>query len=428
MISQNQNKSNPLQERRVAVVVYSHYPSDPRPRRAAEALASQGMKVEVLCLKNDMNEPSRDVSNGIEILRLPIKHRRGGKVGYVTQYVSFLISCFFVLSWRCFFRRYSLVHVHNMPDILAFSAIVPRLLGARVILDLHDPMPELMMSIFGLAENSKSVRVLKFLEKMSIRAVDAVITVNEACRKIFSSRSCSAEKVHVVMNSPDEAIFAAPADHGSSESCGDHQTRFVIMYHGSIVERHGLDLVVRALSRVRKSAPHVELRIYGETNAFLKKVMAEVRKLGMEDCVHWEGKKDLKEIADAIQICDLGIIPNRRSIFTEINTPTRIFEYLSQGKPVLAPDSGGITDYFGPDDLVFFKLGDQADLEAKLAFAVTHPVEIQKTASNGGRVYLAHKWENERRRFVGLVEGLVAPRLPGGSKTTAVASVAGENG
>ena len=59
---------------------------------------------------------------------------------------------------------------------------------------------------------------------------------------------------------------------------------------------------------------------------------------------------------------DIGVIPNRRSIFTEINTPTRIFEYLSQGKPVIAPRVPGIVDYFGPEDLVFFELGDADDL------------------------------------------------------------------
>src|SRR5439155_24815829 len=52
--------------------------------------------------------------------------------------------------------------------------------------------------------------------------------------------------------------------------------------------------------------------------------------------------------------CDVGIIPNRRSIFTEINFPTRIFEYLARGKPVIAPLTTGIGDYFSKDELVVF--------------------------------------------------------------------------
>ena len=78
-----------------------------------------------------------------------------------------------------------------MPDFLVFSALVPKILGAKVILDLHDPMPELMMTIFGLREQSFSVRVLKLLEKLSLGFADAVLTVNQACKNIFSDQKLS---------------------------------------------------------------------------------------------------------------------------------------------------------------------------------------------------------------------------------------------
>src|SRR5437588_544209 len=119
---------------------------------------------------------------------------------YFLQYSVFLLSAFFLLALRSLTRRFDLIHVHNMPDLLVFSALVPKLLGAKVILDLHDPMPELMMTIFGLEASSPAVRLLKGLEKLSLTFADAVLTVNKACKKIFSVRSCPAEKISVVMN------------------------------------------------------------------------------------------------------------------------------------------------------------------------------------------------------------------------------------
>ncbi len=94
-----------------------------------------------------------------------------------------------------------------MPDVLVFGAIVPKFLGAKVILDLHDPMPELMQTIFKLPEDSFSVLVLKRLEKWSIHFADLVLTVNLACKKIYSSRSCHPDKIKVVINSPDDEVF-----------------------------------------------------------------------------------------------------------------------------------------------------------------------------------------------------------------------------
>ncbi len=196
-----------LTGKRVVAVAYSSFPADPRPRRAAETLARQGASVEVICLKETEDEPQHESFNGMEITRVPLKRRRGGKLTYLLQYGWFILISGAILAVRTLKKRYHLVHIHNMPDFLVFSALVPKILGAKVILDLHDPMPELMITIFGLREDSFAVRVLKKLEKWSLGFADVVLTVNEACKKIFSTRSCPPEKINVIMNSPEEMIF-----------------------------------------------------------------------------------------------------------------------------------------------------------------------------------------------------------------------------
>ena len=294
----------------------------------------EGMTVDLICL-GDEGEQKREIMGGLRILRLPIKHRRGGKFSYAYNYSAFILICAIILAVRSLRRRYHLVHVHNMPDVLVASSLVPKLLGAKVLLDLHDPMPELMVTIFNLDKKSRSVRVIRLLEKWSIAWADLVVTVNQACVRIFTSRSCRPEKIAVVMNSPDEKIFGFQEPKPPETRVT--AKRFVIMYHGSLVERNGVDLAVEALERVRTKIPGVELRIYGKKTPFLEKVMGDVRAKGLEDCVTYLGPKSLEKLVGEIATCDLGVIPNHRSAFSEINTPTRIFEYLAGGKPVIAP-------------------------------------------------------------------------------------------
>ena len=393
---------------RVVAIMYSTYPADPRPRRAAEALTVEGASVEVICLKEINEEAQHEFFNGVHITRISLRHHRGGKLSYVRQYASFILLSAVILAGRAWKRRYDLVHIHNMPDVLVFSALAPKALGAKVILDLHDPMPELMMTIFGLREDSYWVWLLKKLEKWSIRFADAVLTANEAFKKIFSARGCPPEKISVIMNSPDEALFQYREP--SSQGLGGRDTSkpFVIMYHGALVERYGLDLAVMALGKIKESIPSAELRIYGRSTSFLERVLDSVRKSELCAAVRYLGPRKLDQIPEAIHDCDVGIIPNHKSRFTEINMPTRIFEFLSQGKPVIAPRTQGVLDYFSPQQLVFFELGDAYDLAAKMEYVFSHPHEMAGIVERGQEVYRRYKWSGERLRFVSLVEWVLS--------------------
>lgn len=395
-----------FQGRRAAVLLFSEYPADPRPRRAAEALAQEGMSVDVFCLQGDSKEAKRESIGSVNVFRLPLKRRRGGKAGYIYQYGAFILASFAFLSGRCLGRRYHVVHVHNMPDVLVFSALVPKLLGAKIILDLHDPMPELMMTIFKLPAQSRVVWLLKQLEKLSTAFADLVLTVNEASKRIYTSRSCLPEKVQIVMNSPDEQIFRfRPVKRGEPEIQGSNRP-FVIMYHGSIFPRNGLDLAVEALEIARQSVPNARLIICGDNNPFLEQVMAYVRERGLQNAIFYLGRKSQRQIVEAIDTCDIGIIPNRRSTFTEMNTPTRIFEYLARGKAVIAPLAQGILDYFNSQDILNFELGNARDLARQIEYAFFHPEEMEQIVSRGQQVYLAHRWKRERAGFINTVAGL----------------------
>jgi len=384
--------------KRIGMVVYSSYPYDPRPRRAIDALVAEGAFIDLICLGDD-NAPKREVLNGIDVYRVSLKHRRGGKFEYGFRYAAFILITSALFAMRSMRRRYDLIYVHNMPDILILSALVPKIFGAKAVLDLHDPMPELMMTIFGVSPESMTVRTLKRIEKWSIGRANLAITVNVACKRIFSTRSCRLEKIAVVMNSPDERIFpfreAQPPVNQQSAN-----KPFVIMYHGSLVERNGLDVAVDAIERLRLRVPSAQLRIFGKTTPFLESTMESVRKRGLQDRVQFFGSRSLEKLVIEIDGCDLGVIPSHRNAFTEINTPTRIFEYLSRGKPVLAPSTPGILDYFEKDSLLFFEPGNADELANQIEYASSHPREVSEIAHRAQKVFLEHTWEHEREMLL----------------------------
>lgn len=392
--------------KRVAMVTFSPYPYDPRPRRAVDALVGEGASIDLICL-GDKGTPRREALDGVNVVRIPLNHDRRGKVRYAYRYGAFILVSSVIFALRSLARRYDLVYVHNMPDILVLSAMIPKALGAKVVLDLHDPMPELMTTIFQVSEDSRSVQLLKSIEKWSIARSDLTVTVNVACKRIFSNRSCRPEKIAVVMNSPDDQIFPFRAANPGSLENRACDKPFVIMYHGSLVERNGLDLAIDALARVREAIPTAELRVFGAKTPFLDRMMEFAKEKNVQQIVRFLGPRRLEDLVTEIGNCDLGVIPNQRNAFTDINTPTRIFEYLALGKPVIAPSTPGITDYFDKESLLFFESGNAGDLAQQIKYAFSHPSEVMEIAKRAQKVYMEHTWERERQTLLDRISGIL---------------------
>ena len=98
------------------------------------------------------------------------------------------------------------------------------------------------------------------------------------------------QKITVVMNSPDEKIFGHPErSESTSSACEESSKKFVVMYHGTAVERNGLDLAIAALEKVGKAIPNIEFRIYGAATPFLERVLARARNSGLREVVRYMG-------------------------------------------------------------------------------------------------------------------------------------------
>jgi len=164
---------------------------------------------------------------------------------------------------------------------------------------------------------------------------------------------------------------------------------------------------VDALELLRKQIPTAKLVVCGASTPFSESVMGFLPRRGLSDSVEYLGPRNLEQIVEQIERCDVGIIPNHRNIFTELNTPTRILECVALGKPVIAPRAQGIQDYFGEEDLIYFTLGDAEDLARKLEYIHKNPGAVMETVKRGQQLYLAHTWTQERAQLVNAISTIL---------------------
>jgi len=303
---------------RAAMVVFAEYPQDIRVRREAESLIEAGISVDVICTRK-IDEPRTENFNNVSIYRIRLNRKRGSKLRYVFQWTYFFICAFFKLSSLHLLKHYQIIHIHNMPDFLVFSSLLPKLTGSKIILDLHDPMPEVYMTKFSLNESNFMIRTLKLIEKFCIKYADIVITTNIAFRDLFVKRSCEYRKIHIIMNSPQENIFINKRSN-SNKNIPEKKHNYEIIYHGHIFEMHGLDTALDAINLVREQIPNLILHVYND-GEFLPTIKKKVRTMNLDDIVVFHGKVPVEEIACAISNVDLGIVPNKMTTFTNVNFP-----------------------------------------------------------------------------------------------------------
>jgi len=98
--------------------------------------------------------------------------------------------------------------VHGVPDFFVFTAIIPRLLGAKVMLDIHDILPEFFCERFNKPLNSIYGKLLRVAEYLSVKFSNFVITGNDLWRDKISKRdSFSIRKDRRLYQLPAPEIF-----------------------------------------------------------------------------------------------------------------------------------------------------------------------------------------------------------------------------
>lgn len=383
---------------RVAMVAFSYYLFEPRIRRESEALADAGYEVDVVCVQKE-GEPSEEIVRNVHIYRVPLQRKRGSKLRYIWEYFYFTFSAFLKITFLHFKRKYKIICAHNMPDFLVFTGLIPRLMGAKIMLDLHDPMPEVFMTKYEKDEKNFIIRTLIFLEKISVKFSKVVFTPNIAFKNLFL-RSCPAEKMHIVMNSPDENIFTPRNPNNKPDP-----NKFTVMYHGSIVERNGLDIALYAIAKLKDKIPNLVFQVYGEGD-FVPRFLELIKELQIQNCVNYHGQTSLENIVQALEKADLGVVPNKSNAFTQLNVPTRIFECLRMNKPIVAPATRGVLDYFDKSNLFLFEPGNADDLAKTILEVYENPEQRQVILEAGIKILQEHAWENEKQLWIKVFDQL----------------------
>jgi glycosyltransferase involved in cell wall biosynthesis len=392
--------------RPIAMIVHANYEEDSRVRREAEALVAVGWEVDVFALRRPGEAPSA-VIEGVNLRRLPVRRHQGaGLPVYLAEYGAFLVRSLWATTRAHRHRRYGLVEVHSLPDYLVFAALPLKMVGVPVLLDLHEAMPEFFKSRFPKAANPISYKLLRLQEKLSIKFANAVLTVNEPLAERLRGLGLKADKLTVILNSPDLGLFDAAAN-PHREFMKDGVLR--IVYTGALTPTYELDVVLRAVAAIKAARPELKVQatFYGRGDAqpMLESLAAE---LGITDRVSFPGRIPIETVPRAVADGDIGVAPTRLDPFTGMSLSTKVLEYAAMEKPVVASRLPTVERYFAPGTLSVYEPGDPQALADMVLSLVDDPsarrARVQKTRERVEEL----SWARQAETYKTVVDGLIA--------------------
>jgi glycosyltransferase involved in cell wall biosynthesis len=397
------------------MLVHNSYETDNRVRRYAEALAKRGDHVDVIALAGgDVPLGSEEIS-GVNVFR--VQHRvrnERGKWTYAWRLLRFLLVSSVFLTRRHHRVRYDVVHVHNIPDFLVFAAWYPKLTGNRIILDIHDIVPELFANKFDAKPGDGYTGFLKFIEKAAAAFADFVIVSNHLWYEKLIARSVPKEKCGVFLNHVDPALFYRRERTRTDD-------KVILLFPGSFQWHQGLDIALQAFALVHKRVPNAEFHIYGggDEKAELE---ALTDRLGLNNFVKFCGSVSLENIADVISNADIGVVPKRADSFGNEAYSTKIMEFMSQGVPVVLSRTKIDNFYFDDSVVRFFMSGDVQSLAEGMLEVIEDRVLRESLIAGGYRYVDLHSWDRRKAEYLELVDALSTEVFPSTDSDSPVAA------
>ena len=205
---------------------------------------------------------------------------------------------------------------------MVFSAWYPKLKGARVILDIHDIVPEFFASKFGMPAKGLTFSLLVWMERISAAFADYVIIANHLWRDKYAARTNTHQRCATFINNVDTSVFTPRPRQRQDE-------KQIVLFPGGLQWHQGVDIAIRAFKVLSAELPNAEFHIYGDGSA-KESLISLCAELGLNGKVRFFKPISVREIATIMAEADLGVVPKRADSFGNEAYSTKIMEFMSR--------------------------------------------------------------------------------------------------
>jgi glycosyltransferase involved in cell wall biosynthesis len=409
---------------KILMLVENYFPQDTRVANEASLLTDAGYQVAVIALRRH-GQARHETLNSVEVYRVPTLEmfkktpfanvnrmnllvvKLKSFLGYVLEYCYFTTACLIVSTYIFVRRGFDVMHAHNPPDTLFLVALPFKLLGKKFVFDQHDLCPELYRSRYG-AEEGFATRLLRLLERCSLKLADVTIATNESYKQIQIERaSKNPNDVFIVRNGPNQMRMTPVTPNARLRG----MNKCILCYIGSLNPQDGVDHLLRALRHLlydlKRSDFHCVIMGTGDSLQDLRNLAAKLQLNGCVELLGFVSDEDLQSNLAAADIC---VDPDPSSPLNDVSTWIKVMEYMAYAKPIVAFDLKE-TRFSAGDAAVYVRPNREAEFAQAITQLMGQP-ELRKEMGDYGRrrVEQELQWNKVGRKLLAAYEALLAEK------------------
>lgn len=356
----------------------------------ARTLLEDGKEVTILAWDRDCCQPQEEEVDGIHVRR--IWSRAGFQRG--PSHVFNFLTFYGRLLPQLLRAEADVIHCFNL-DTLLPGLTAARARGARAVLDLCEPNYYTNWS----RKYRPLVRSIGLLERVFSRRFDAVLVHNRYQVRKFLSYGV--KRLEQIGSYPNRSLIAEDIPPSSEDG------RVVIGRLGSIYKNNGIEEMVKAFDRLVRVFPYTRLLLAGKVFAeFQGEFHRLIAPLG--ESVEVVGGFSPSQLPGLYRRTDISLQLSRKTDWFKDITPTKFFESLANGIPVVTSDIGDLREIL--EEYPCGLIVDETDPESifsGLKRLMEEPALRRKMAENGLKaVKERYNWERMGERLLGVYRAL----------------------
>jgi glycosyltransferase involved in cell wall biosynthesis len=247
---------------------------------------------------------------------------------------------------------------------------------------------------------------VRWLMFSGARKADLIMPIGEAHYADLLQHGAQKEHTHM--------IYMGVGDDFNKETMRGDSRKLVppniirIVYVGSVSKERGRDVMLDAIALVNQGGSKAHLTIIGASNEEIHYCNRYAAHLGIAEMISVMGRISGAEIPQYLKDADIGICLWEDKEWWRFNPPTKLFEYLVAGLPVLASNIRTHTQYITNwENGLIFEYGSQYLADAIDSLYV-HRSELTTMKNNSALIGKQYLWSKIEPEFMQAIESVVS--------------------